>query len=80
MGRGRPGGNPDFGAKHRFDYGRDKPLAGQVSTRIPEETRLQLKEIAQKKNCTVPDLVRAAIERYIAEVGSEADGEVENAA
>lgn len=58
-------GNPDFGTKHRFDYGREKPLSQQVSTRIAEETKQQLKEIAQKQNCTIPELVRAAIEQYL---------------
>lgn len=71
MGRGRPGGNPDFGTTHRFDYGRDKPLSQQVSTRIAEETKLQLKDLAQKNNCTIPDVVRAAIERYVAELRVE---------
>lgn len=66
-GRGRPGGNPDFGTKHRFDYGRNNPLSEQVGTRIASETKLQLKEIAEQKNCTIPDLIRAAIEQYLAE-------------
>lgn len=59
-------GNPDFGTKYRFDNGRDKPLSEQVKTAILPETKLLLKDLASKKNCTVPDLVRAAIEEYLA--------------
>ncbi|KAB8318246.1 MAG: hypothetical protein KME57_26260 [Scytonema hyalinum WJT4-NPBG1] len=46
MGRGRPGGNPDFGTKFKFDFGneekRDKPLTIRFSASEIEK----LKEIA----------------------------------
>ena len=71
MGRGRPGGNPDFGTKYKLNSNRDKPLSEQIKTLVLPETKLQLKEIAQKRNCTVPDLVRAAIERYLTEAAKE---------
>ena len=61
----RQRGNPDFGSKYRFDYGRDQPLSEQVSTRVDKTTKLHLKTIADENNCTVPDLVRAAIEQYL---------------
>lgn len=59
-------GNPDFGTKYKFNYGRDKPLSKQVSTRIAEETKQELEKIAESKNCSVPDLIRIAIDSYLA--------------
>ncbi len=73
-------GNPDFGTKYRSEPKTGEAFSEQVGTRVPPKTKTQLKQLADKKNCSVPDLVRAAIERYIAEVSSEIDGEVENAA
>ncbi len=64
-------GNPDFGTKYRFDNGRDRPLSEQIKTLVLPETKLLLKDLARKKNCTVPDLVRAAIEEYLADSQSE---------
>ncbi len=64
-------GNPDFGTKYRFDNGRDIPLSEQIKTLVLPETKLLLKDLARKKNCTVPDLVRAAIEEYLADSQSE---------
>lgn len=61
-----PKGNPDFGTKYRIDSGRDRPLTEQIKTLVYPEVKEQLKEIANKKNCSVPDLVRAAIEQYLA--------------
>ncbi len=63
---GRPGGNPDFGTKYRFDYGREEPLSEQVKVLVHPQTKRQLKALADQRNCTVPDLVRAAIEQYLA--------------
>lgn len=62
-----PKGNPDFGTKYKFDYGRAKPLSEQVKAQVAPETKLKLKDLAEQKNCTVPDLIRAAIERYLME-------------
>lgn len=70
-GRGRPGGNPDFGTKYKADYGRDEPLSEQVKAQVHPKTKLLLKDLAGEKNCTVPDLVRAAIEQYLANLQSE---------
>jgi hypothetical protein len=64
----RPGGNPDFGTKYRFDYGRDKPLSEQVKAQINAEVKQQLQHLAREKNCTVPDVIRAAIDEYLANV------------
>lgn len=61
-----PNGNPDFGTKYKFDNGREKPLSDQVKAAILPETKVLLKDLAQKESCTVPDLVRAAIEEYLA--------------
>ena len=65
-----PKGNPDFGTKYRFDFGRDEPLSEQIKAQVHPTTKLQLKEIAEEKNCTVPDSIRAAIEQYLANTRS----------
>ncbi|MBE9050404.1 CopG family transcriptional regulator [Nostocales cyanobacterium LEGE 11386] len=62
----RPGGNPDFGTKYRFNYGRDKPLSEQVKVLMNLQMKQELKNLADLENCTVPDLIREAIEQYLA--------------
>ncbi len=66
-----PKGNPDFGSKYRFDYGREKPLSEQVKAAVDPQTKLQLKNLAEQNNCSVPDIVRAAIEQYLANIKAE---------
>lgn len=61
-----PKGNPEFGTKYRFDNGREKPLSEQVKVLMLPDTKNQLKKIADQNNCTVPDLIRAAIDEYLA--------------
>jgi Ribbon-helix-helix protein, copG family len=63
---GRPGGNPDFGTKYRFDNGREKPLSEQVKAQVSPQVKEQLKVLAEQQKCTVPDLIREAIEQYLA--------------
>ncbi|MDF5724394.1 MAG: CopG family transcriptional regulator [Rhizonema sp. PD37] len=63
----RPGGNPDFGTKYRFDNGRDEPLSEQVKAQVHPEVKLYLKSLANQRKCTVPDLIREAIDLYLAE-------------
>lgn len=65
-----PKGNPDFGTKYRFDFGREKPLTEQVKAAIDPQTKLLLKNLADERNCTVPDLIRAAIEQYLSNTRS----------
>lgn len=62
----RLGGNPDFGIKYRFDNGREEPLSEQVKAQVHPDIKRQLKNLAEQKQCTVPDLIRAAIEQYLA--------------
>ncbi len=62
----RPGGNPDFGTKYRFDYGRQQPLSEQVKAQVHPLVKLQLQHLAQEKQCSVPDLIREAIDLYLA--------------
>lgn len=62
----RLGGNPDFGVKYRFDYGREEPLSEQVKVLMHSKMKEELKNIALSENCTVPDLIRAALEQYLA--------------
>ncbi len=61
----RPGGNPDFGKKYRFDYGREEPLSEQVKVLMHPKVKQQLKNLADQKKCTVPDIIRAAIDQYL---------------
>ena len=63
----RPGGNPDFGNKYRFDYGRDEPLSEQVKVLMHPTMKHQLKNLADQNKCSVPDLIRAAIDQYLAQ-------------
>lgn len=62
----RPGGNPDFGTKYRFDYGREEPLSEQVKVLMHPQMKRQLKNLVDQNSCTVPDLIRAAIAQYLA--------------
>lgn len=64
-------GNSDFGTKYRADYGRDKPLSAQVKAVVYPEIKEQLQSLADEKNCSVPDLVREAIEQYLASIKPE---------
>ena len=64
-------GNPEFGKKYRAERKTSEALSEQVGTRVPPKTKLQLKEIADKENCSIPDLVRAAIEQYLASIEPE---------
>ena len=66
-----PKGNSDFGTKYRADYGRDKPLSAQVKAVVYPEIKEQLQSWADKRNCTVPDLLRDAIEQYLANLQAE---------
>ncbi|BAZ09794.1 hypothetical protein NIES4071_16040 [Calothrix sp. NIES-4071] len=61
----RVGGNPEFGSKYRFDYGRDVPLTEQVKAQVYPDVKERLKKLADNKKCTVPDLVREALEQYL---------------
>jgi hypothetical protein len=58
-------GNPDFGTKYRFDYGRDEPLSEQVKVLMHSQMKARLKNLADQNQCTVPDVIREAIERYL---------------
>jgi len=66
MARGRPGGNPDFGSKYKFETMGKKPLSEQVKVQIYSETKESLIELAKLKECSVPQLIREAIEEYLA--------------
>ena len=64
----RPGGNPDFGTKYKFDYGREEPLSASVYVMMYPKVKNRLKELALKKKCSVPDLVRTALDEYLDKV------------
>ena len=44
MGRGRPGGNPDFGKKYKFDYGNEEKRSVALTIRISESLLEKIKE------------------------------------
>ncbi len=66
----RPGGNPDFGTKFRFNYGREKPLSAQVKAQVSPEVKQKLTDLAEMQNCTVPDIIRTAIDEYLEKVNN----------
>jgi hypothetical protein len=68
MGRGRPGGNPDFGKQHKFEPVYDEPLAKkQLQVRLPESIQQRLDQMPTD---TRNNLVRGAIASALAgEVG-----------
>jgi uncharacterized OsmC-like protein len=61
-----PRGNFDFGTKYRAPRKGKKLLTEQVKAQVDEETKNQLIILADKKQCTVPDVIRAAIDEYLA--------------
>ena len=65
-GSGRPGGNPEFGTKYRAEKKAVEALSEQVGTRVSLKTKTQLKQLAEKNNCSIPDLIREALEMYLA--------------
>ncbi len=67
----RARGNPDFGTKYRFDYGRSEPLSEKVLVLMYPEMKHQLKDLAAARDCTVPDVIREAIDRYLASLTDE---------
>ncbi|MBW4512172.1 MAG: CopG family transcriptional regulator [Scytonematopsis contorta HA4267-MV1] len=62
----RVGGNPDFGVKYRANYGRSEPLTAQVKAVVYPSVKENLKLLADEEGCTVPDLIREAIDQYLA--------------
>ena len=64
----RPGGNPDFGTRYKFDFGRNRPLTAQVKAVVYPEMKEQLKALAKERQCTVPDLIRDALEKYLSAI------------
>jgi hypothetical protein len=67
-------GNPDFGTKYRFDYGREEPLSEQVKVLMHSKMKEKLKNLAEQNQCTVPDVIREAIERYLDGLKTEEAG------
>ncbi len=67
MGRGRPGGNPDFGTKYKFDYGNTEKKNIVLSFRITESMLEKLKEVAgdDYKNFCL-DAIAQAVEQQSA--------------
>ncbi|WP_254566010.1 hypothetical protein [Oscillatoria sp. HE19RPO] len=44
MGRGRPGGNPDFGKSLSFRTERNEPLSAPITIRVSERFRDRIKQ------------------------------------
>ncbi|MBW4505528.1 MAG: ribbon-helix-helix domain-containing protein [Scytonematopsis contorta HA4267-MV1] len=61
----RVGGNPDFGTKYKSNFGRDVPLTAQVKAVVYPTVKEKLKQLADKEGCTVPDLIREALDQYL---------------
>lgn len=71
MGRGRPGGNPDFGTKYAFTTDRAEPLAKKITVRITETMESQLREIDNYR-----EFVRQAIAEKLEKL--EQEGQLSN--
>jgi hypothetical protein len=67
----RLGGNPDFGTKYRFDYGRNEPFSEKVLVLMYTRMKSQLNSLAKERNCSVPDVIRVAIEQYLESLPDE---------
>ena len=65
MGRGRPGGNPDFGSKYAFKTEREEPLSQKITVRITETMDSQLRQLDNYR-----EFVRTAIAKALKEVQS----------
>ncbi len=63
MGRGRPGGNPDFGTKYAFRTNRKEPLTKKITVRISENMDTQLKEIEDYREFIREAITKALVER-----------------
>lgn len=66
-------GNPDFGTKYRFNYGRDEPLSEKVLVLMHPNMKRQLKDLAEQGNCSVPDVIRVAIAEKLEKLSTEAN-------
>ncbi|ELS04843.1 Replication regulatory protein RepB [Xenococcus sp. PCC 7305] len=64
-------GNPDFGTKYKFYYGRDEPLSEQVKVLMHPKMKNQLKALAEEQKCSIPDVIRDAIDKYLNELNTE---------
>lgn len=61
----RPGGNPDFGSKHRFENIYDEPLAKkQLQIRLPESLQALLDKMpADERNAFVRGAIATALKK-----------------
>ncbi len=66
MGRGRPGGNPDFGTKYVFTTNRQEPLNKKVTVRITETMESQLKQVENYR-----EFIREAIAEKLEKMDCE---------
>ena len=60
-------GNPEFGTKYRFPTKEEIRFDAQVRADIHTSTKNKIVEIAKKKKCSVPDILREAIYKYLEE-------------
>ena len=66
MGRGRPGGNPDFGSKYGFKPKGNQPLSRQITLKVTEEVYARLEEVGSRT-----DFIRKAIDKALEELDSQ---------
>lgn len=61
----RKRGNPEFGTKYRTPRKEEIPFDAQIKIDIHSQTKSKVVKLAREKNCSVPDLVREALYRYL---------------
>ena len=66
-------GNPNFGInnKHKFQRKGEEVFDAQLKARVHSNTKSKVVEIAKRKKCSVPDVIREALDRYL-----ESDGQI----
>jgi hypothetical protein len=69
-GRGRPGGNPDFGTKFKFDYGNEEKRTEIIAMRFTPTEIEKLKQVAGDR---YRDFCREVILNEIAAASSGCD-------
>ncbi|MEH2462263.1 MAG: hypothetical protein V7K23_00430 [Nostoc sp.] len=64
-GRGRPGGNPEFGTKYKFDYGNEETKTEALTIRVTPSFLQEVKNIAgDRYRDFCRDAIEQAVERH----------------
>ena len=59
---GRPGGNPDFGTKYRFERSGDEPITSHLQLKVTPSMKEKLDKLGKRK----AEFIRNAIDKALA--------------